>query len=80
MIEEEFAKFGTVTDVALIKDSKTGLQKGFGFITFESEEEANNALSINGENFHGRPIKVNIAKERKEDGGNRGQGGGRRKW
>ena len=75
-IEEAFGKFGTVTDVALITDSKTGRPKGFGFITFESSEAANEAIKeLDGTDLGGRSIKVSIARE-KESGGSRGGGGG----
>ena len=63
-IEEGFSQFGAIEDVALIKDRNTGRPKGFGFVTFGSEEAAQNSLQMDGKDFHGRSIRVNIAKER----------------
>lgn len=34
----------------LIMDSKTGRTKGYGFVTFETEAEAQNAIKV----FHGK--------------------------
>jgi len=65
-VEDTFAQFGTIEDVVLIKDRATGRPKGFGFITFGSDKEAQEALKMDGQDFHGRPVKVNIAKEREK--------------
>lgn len=75
-IEEIFAQFGVITDIALIKDRETGRQKGFGFVTYESAQSANDALQMDGKDFGGRPLKVNIAKDKPKDAGGR-RGG---KW
>ncbi|XP_047260422.1 cold-inducible RNA-binding protein-like isoform X2 [Capsicum annuum] len=44
-----FSPFGAVTEARLVKDPRTQRPKGFGFVTFESEADAQNALnSLNG--------------------------------
>lgn len=48
----------------LIKDQQTQRPKGFGFITFESEDDAQKALkALNGKIVNGRLIFVETAKE-----------------
>lgn len=70
-IEEFFSQFGTIEDVSLIKDRDTGRLKGFGFVTFESQEAAQDSLQMDGKDFHGRAIKVSMAKERSAGGSQR---------
>lgn len=86
-IRDLFAQFGEVLSVKLITDRDTGRPKGFGFIEMENAEEAISAL--NDKEVEGRPIKVNVARERppRSGGGggfNRrgggGGGGGRRNF
>ncbi|GAV57891.1 RRM_1 domain-containing protein, partial [Cephalotus follicularis] len=44
-----FSMFGVVTEARLILDQKTQRPKGFGFVSFESEEDAQKALkAMNG--------------------------------
>ena len=64
-VESFFGEFGAIEDVAIIRDRETGRSKGFGFVTFANEDEAEKAIKeTEGKDFHGRPIKVNMAKER----------------
>lgn len=50
-LKKFFSKFGEITSVAISKDPK-GASKGFGFITFASFQEANNAIKhTNEEHF-----------------------------
>ncbi|MFQ6638750.1 hypothetical protein Gotur_016002 [Gossypium turneri] len=65
-----FAPFGVVKEARLIKDPKTQRPKGFGFVTFETEAEAQKALkAMNGRIVRGRLIFVDYAndKSRKTD-------------
>jgi len=77
-----FAQSGTVNEVILIKDRDTGSSKGFGFVTMNSQEEANKAIQqLNGQTLGSRELKVNIARpreERSQSGYNSGSGGNRR--
>ncbi|RMG45176.1 MAG: hypothetical protein D6718_08180 [Acidobacteria bacterium] len=60
-----FAPHGTLTDVHLAVDRETGRPRGFGFVSFATEEEARRAAeALNGRTFGGRPLVVNIARER----------------
>lgn len=49
----------------IIKDRFSGRSKGFGFVTFENEEDAQKAVdALNGQDFMGRPIEVKVAEPR----------------
>ncbi|KAI9194964.1 hypothetical protein LWI28_010455 [Acer negundo] len=57
-----FSPFGLVTQARLVKDPKTQRPKGFGFVSFRSEEEAQKALeAMNGRIVRGRLIFVEVA-------------------
>lgn len=56
-------------------DRESGRSRGFGFVTFGTEEEANAAVeNMNDQELDGRRIRVNIANARPSGGG--GGGGG----
>ncbi|KAL4441515.1 hypothetical protein ABPG77_002019 [Micractinium sp. CCAP 211/92] len=57
-----FEAYGPVVSVKLIFDKETGRSKGFGFVTFEDERDARDALNdAGGRELDGATIKVNIA-------------------
>ena len=70
-IRKQFGEYGNISDVALIRDRVTNRLKGFCFITFETEEEAQKALEMNGKYFLGRQLRVNMAQEHKRDSNSR---------
>ena len=43
-LQREFERFGAVSDCFLPKDSDTGQNRGFGFVTFETVEQAEEAI------------------------------------
>lgn len=60
---EAFAEFGEVTEAKVITDKFSGRSKGFGFVTFASDDDAAKAAeSMNGKDVDGRPLTVNVAK------------------
>jgi RNA recognition motif-containing protein len=64
-LERLFAEHGPVTKAQVISDRDTGQSRGFGFVEMGSAESAQNAISsLDGTDFEGRSLKVNIAKER----------------
>jgi len=83
-LRSEFSKCGSVTDVKIIMDRELNRSRGFGFVEFTTEGEANTALqALNGSMFGGRSIVVKIAEERARGGGggNRSfSGGGSRNY
>ncbi|MDD3531785.1 MAG: RNA-binding protein [Candidatus Shapirobacteria bacterium] len=62
-LKDFFAEAGEVVDSVVITDRATGRSKGFGFVEFAEEEQAQKAVSLfNGKDFDGRTIKVDFAK------------------
>jgi len=58
-----FAEHGEVSEAKIITDKFSGRSKGFGFVTFENDENAKKAIkAINGKEIEGRELKVNEAK------------------
>ena len=77
-LKDLFSPFGEIVDVVVISDSATGRSKGFGFVTFSTEESADKAQKeMNEKEVEGRNIIVNFAKPREERPG--GGGGGFRR-
>ncbi len=58
-----FSEYGEITSVSIIRDRLSGRSKGFGFVEMENAEEAIQAL--NGKDFNGRTLRVDLALERK---------------
>ena len=75
-----FAQYGEISELALITDRDTGRPKGFGFITFASQQAAEKALEQNGKDLGGRALRVNMAVDKPRTGGGGGGGGGRPRW
>ena len=75
-LRQAFERFGTVDDAKVIQDRETGRSRGFGFVTFSSDDGARQAISgMDGKELDGRTIKVNEAEDKPRGGG--GGGGGR---
>lgn len=75
-IRDLFARYGNVNSVNIVNDRETGRPRGFGFVQME-DKEADAAISaLDGQEFGGRTLRVNEAREREGRGG--GGGGPRR--
>ena len=60
-----FGEVGIVESCQLITDRDTGRSKGFGFIEMDSKDTADAAKEkFNGQDLHGRALKVDMAKPR----------------
>jgi RNA recognition motif-containing protein len=58
-----FDEFGEVAEAVVIADKYSGRSKGFGFVTFASDEEAKKAVdAMNEKEIEGRALKVNEAR------------------
>jgi RNA recognition motif-containing protein len=79
LISQRFATCGEVREVALMLDRMTGQSRGFCFVEMATAEGAEKAInSLNGQDFEGRSLRVDIAQERPRGGGGGGGGGGDR--
>jgi RNA recognition motif-containing protein len=86
-LRQAFERFGDVEDVRVVTDRETGRSRGFGFVTFNSSQAAQAAISeMDGTELDGRNIKVNEAEDKPRGGGggsgdrHRGHGGGGGRW
>ncbi len=78
-LHEAFARFGEIVEAKVITDRETGRSRGFGFVTFARDEDAQTAISkMNGTSLDGRTITVNEAQEKTPRQGSRG--GGRNRY
>jgi len=79
-LRSHFEQYGEVIEAKVITDRDTGRSRGFGFVTFDTEENAAAALeNLHGTVLDGRTIRVDNATERSAGGGRGGyRGGGNR--
>ena len=71
-LRRAFEEFGEVSSPKIIVDRETGRSRGFGFVTFQTEDEAAAAMrALDGKDLDGRTIRVNEAQERSGGGGRR---------
>lgn len=76
LLKAHFATVGDVANVAVMVDRETGRSRGFAFVEMANAEGAQKAISeLNGRDFEGRALRVDVAEE-KRGGGGGGRGGG----
>ncbi|KAL1603506.1 hypothetical protein SLS60_005093 [Paraconiothyrium brasiliense] len=76
-LRQKFEEFGQVEEAVVVKDRDTGRSRGFGFVRFSQESEADNAMqNMNNVEFDGRTIRVDKASDRSGGGGGGGGRGG----
>jgi cold-inducible RNA-binding protein len=64
-LEQLFSPYGAVSRAQVITDRDTGRSRGFGFVEMDSADDAQKAIdALDGSDFSGRQIKVNVARER----------------
>jgi RNA recognition motif-containing protein len=67
-----------VSRVSIVMDRDTGQPRGFAFVDFATEKDAQSAIAaMNGKQHEGRALTVNEAREREPRGGGGGRGGPR---
>jgi RNA recognition motif-containing protein len=65
-LQKAFAAHGNVLSAKVVTDKETRRSRGFGFVEFETESEANAAIqALNGSELKGRNIIVSEAKPKK---------------
>ena len=55
---------GPLREVRILTDRETGRSRGFPFVTFESPENTETAMQLNGQDLGGRRLIVNAARPR----------------
>src|SRR5437867_11320508 len=77
-LQEYFSPAGAINSVDLMVDKFTGKSRGFAFIEFANQADANKAVEMfHNKEFQGRALTVNIARPREDRPQSRGYGGGR---
>ncbi|WVZ05804.1 hypothetical protein V8G54_019150 [Vigna mungo] len=62
-LSEAFSNYGQVLEAKVVTDRVSDRSKGFGFVTFASADEAENAIAeMKGKTLNGRVIFVDYAK------------------
>lgn len=78
-LREYFASFGHVKDARIITDPR-GNSRGYGFVTYENENDANKVLSVKDQDLMFKENKLNVGhafrKKNNQQGGGQGQQGG----
>lgn len=76
-LRQKFEEFGNVEEAVVVKDRDTGRSRGFGFVRFSQDSEADTAMqNMNNVEFDGRTIRVDKASDRTGGGGGGGGRGG----
>ncbi len=67
VLRSAFEPFGHVVEAKVIVERETGRSRGFGFVTFEEDSSAAEAMNtMNGQTLEGRTIRVNSADDSKK--------------
>jgi RNA recognition motif-containing protein len=62
-LEDMFKDFGAVSSAKVIMDRESGRSKGFGFVEFDDDNAAQEAMkALNGKDIQGRTIVVSEAR------------------
>ena len=66
-LNDLFTKFGGVNSARVMTDKMSGRSRGFGFVEMPDDAAAQKAIDgLNGTDYDGRPLSVNIARPKKE--------------
>ena len=80
-LQQAFAAAGTVASAVIIMDKMSGRSKGFGFVEYDNDAEAEKAIEMfNNKEFSGRTITVNEARPKEDRPPREGGGGFDRRW
>ncbi|GFP91953.1 29 kDa ribonucleoprotein b chloroplastic [Phtheirospermum japonicum] len=64
-LETMLREQGNIKEARVVFDRESGRSRGFGFVTYGSRYEANNAIeALDGVDFNGRLIRVSLAEAR----------------
>lgn len=67
-LKEIFSQFGNIEEATVIQDKFSKRSKGFGFVTFSEDADADKAVSeMDQKEVEGRAIKVNEARPKEDN-------------
>ncbi|MEX0920595.1 MAG: RNA-binding protein [Candidatus Pacearchaeota archaeon] len=67
-LEELFSSYGDMEDAIVIANKYTGRSRGFGFVTFKNDADADKAIEgMNEKEVEGRPLSVKEARPPKNE-------------
>ena len=68
-LRHNFSEFGTVASAKVMMDRDSGRSKGFGFVEMPDHSEGEAAIkALDGSPMNGRPLRVNPARPREDQG------------
>jgi len=63
---EAFAEFGEILSATIVKDRISGRSKGFGFVEFANDEDADKAReALDGKEIKGRAVRIDQARDQR---------------
>ncbi|NCU28154.1 MAG: RNA-binding protein [Candidatus Moranbacteria bacterium] len=66
-LSAHFGSAGAVSSAVIIMDKMTNRSKGFGFVEFENDADADKAIEMfDGKDYEGRKLTVNEARPMEE--------------
>ncbi|KAH9614350.1 hypothetical protein KSS87_011919 [Heliosperma pusillum] len=71
-----FENFGQVTDAVIMYDQSTQRPRGFGFISFDTEDAVDRVLQKNFHDLNGKDVEVKRALPKDANSGSSNRGGG----
>jgi RNA recognition motif-containing protein len=67
-LRDLFSTYGEVSSVNIVLDRITGKSRGFGFVEMSQQEQAEEAIKgLHDQDFGGRKLTVDFARERRND-------------
>lgn len=76
-LEELFSSFGEMEDALVVANKYTGRSRGFGFVTFKNDADADKAIEeMNEKEIEGRALVVKKARPRRNEEGASASDGG----
>jgi RNA recognition motif-containing protein len=80
-LREEFAAFGEVASVSIVKDKYSGQPRGFGFVEMTSVSQGQAAIAgLNGKTLKDQTLNVNAARPPSDNRGGGSYGNKRGGW
>ncbi|CAN0028950.1 unnamed protein product, partial [Phaeothamnion confervicola] len=67
-LREIFDAYGEVGDIYIPKDARTSEPRGFAFVRYTREKDADRAIeALDGKPFNGRELRIQFAKQRRPE-------------